>query len=174
MKVTVMTASRVVRLAAVAASMALSSQHAADAQDAGSFRFLESGVHGYATIGHAGGTVTGGPLVGTFTVVEGSDPPFVEGETGVLRCVVHVRASRDGVVELEAPCAVTDGAGDEMYLLARRKEGDVAEGGGGTGRYEIMGGTGRYAGVSGECPYETRYLPGNHVVVSGTCTWRKP
>ncbi len=168
-----MTGLKSMRPAALAASMLLVLQDAASAQESGSFRVLHSYVQDYSTIDHAGGAVTGGSLVGTSTVLESSGPPFVEGETGVVRCIVFARASPDGV-ELEAPCAVTDDTGDELFLLARRRDGDTAEGGGGTGTYVIMGGTGKYADVAGECPYEARYLPENLVVSPTMCTWRRP
>jgi len=55
---------------------------------------------------------------------------------------------------------------------ARRSVGDIEEGGG-AGRWELVGGTGEHAGVSGSCPYETEYLPGNHLVSIADCTWQK-
>ena len=147
---------------------------AADAEESGSFRSLQSYVRDYTTMDHAGGVVTAGTLLGTSTVLESSGPPFVEGEKSIARCLVFVRTRRDGGVELESPCTFTDGTGDEIYLLARRKDGDIAEGGGGEGRFEILGGTGKYADISGECPYVTRYLPADHVDTAGKCTWQRP
>ncbi len=160
--------------AAFAMSMPFALQGAAAAQEAGSYRSAHSYVRDYVTIDHAGLAFTGGTLVGTSTVLESSGPPFAKGETRVGRCVVFARSSRDGAVDLESPCMLSDGAGDEIYLLARRQAGDMAEGGGGAGRFEIMGGTGKYADVSGECDYVTRYLPAGHVEVSSECTWRRP
>ena len=159
---------------ACAMSILLHFPNAADAQESGSFRILQNYVQDYATIEHARGTVTAGTLFGTSTALESSGPPFVEGETGIAKCLVYVRSPRDGAVELEAACAVTDDAGDEMYLLARRRDGDIAAGGGGEGVFEILGGTGKYADVSGECPYTTQYRPENKADVSGTCAWQRP
>ncbi len=159
---------------AAVAMLLLVLQGAADAQEAGSFRSLQSYDQDYTTMDHAGGAVTGGSLVGTSTVMESSGPPFVVGETSVARCLVLARTLRDGFVELESPCTFTDGIGDKIYFLARRKDGNVAEGGGGEGRAEIVGGTGKYAGVSGECNYVTRYLPVKHVDTSSKCTWQRP
>ncbi len=159
---------------ACAMSMLLLLPNAADAQESGSFRILQSYVQDYTTIEHAGGTVTAGTLVGTSTVTESSGPPFAEGVTDIAKCLVYVRTPRDGAVELEAACTVTDGAGDEMYLLARRRDGSIAAGGGGAGVFEILGGTGKYADVSGECPYTTQYHPEDHADVSGKCTWQRP
>ena len=165
---------RAMLAAALAMSMPLILSGAADAQETGSFRSLQSYVQDYTTIDHAGGAVTAGTLVGTSTILESSGPPFVKGERSVARCLIYVRSSREGAVELESPCTHTDGSGDEIYLLARRKEGDIAEGGGGAGRFEIMGGTGKYADVSGECTYVARYLPANHADTASKCNWQKP
>ena len=147
---------------------------AATAQESGSFRSLQSYVQDYTTIDHAGGAVTAGTLVGTSTILESSGAPFVKGERSIARCVVFVRTMRNGVVEVESPCTHTDVTGDEIYLLARRREGDIAEGGGGEGRFQIMGGTGKFAGMSGECTYVARYLPANHADTSSKCTWQRP
>ena len=165
---------KAMRAAAIAMSTLLVLHGTADAQEAGSFRSLQSYVQDYTTIDHAGGAVTAGTLVGTSTILESIGPPFVKGETIIARCVVFVRTMRNGVVEVESPCTHTDVTGDEFYLLARRKEGDIAESGGGEGRAEIMGGTGKYAGISGECTYVARYLPANHADTSSKCTWQKP
>ncbi len=63
---------------------------------------------------------------------------------------------------------MTDESGDRVYLLAERREGDVAVGGGGRGVQRIVGGTGRYAGVTGDCPYTTSHLPDRWLVSRGT------
>ena len=147
---------------------------AADAQETGSFRSLQSYVQDYTTIDHAGGAYTAGTLTGTSTVLEGRGPPCAKGATNIAKCLEFVGTLRDGVVDLESPCTFTDGTGDEIYLLARRRDGDIAEGGGGEGRFEIMGGTGKYADISGECTYVARYLPANHADSSSKCTWQRP
>ncbi len=173
-KGTAVTGLKAMLAAATTMSMLLALHGNAVAQDAGSFRSLQSYVQDYTTIDHAGGAVTAGNLVGTSTILESSGPPFVKGERSISRCVVFVRTMRDGVVEVESPCTHTDATGDEIYLLARRREGDIAEGGGGEGRFEIMGGTGKYADISGECTYVARYLPANHADTSSKCTWQRP
>ncbi|MDE0347866.1 MAG: hypothetical protein OXI66_19105 [Boseongicola sp.] len=159
---------------ALALSMPLVLPGAVAAQEAGSFRSLQSYVQDFTTIEHAGGAYTAGTLIGTSTVLESSGPPFVKGATNIARCLVFVGTFRDGVVDLESPCTFTDGTGDEIYLLARRREGDIAEGGGGAGRFEIMGGTGKFAGISGGCTYVARYLPANHADSASKCTWQRP
>lgn len=165
---------RAIPAAAIALSMLLGLQRPADAQEAGSFRSQQSYDQDYTTINHAGRAVTGGWLVGTSTILESSGPPFVVGETSIARCIVFVGTFRDGVVDLESPCTFTDGTGDEIYFLARRKDGDIAQGGGGEGQSKIMGGTGKFADVSGECTYVTRYLPVDHVDTVVKCTWQRP
>ena len=42
------------------------------------------------------------------------------------------------------------------------------------GNQRIVGGTGKYAGVAGNCPYTTNYLPDNWLVSTSACEWRKP
>ena len=37
--------------------------------------------------------------------------------------------------------------------------------GGGAGRWELVGG-------AGKCLYDAKYLPGNHLVATGDCTWK--
>lgn len=160
------------RLAA-AALLAVAGAQAAWAGGSGSFRLLESAVHDYTTMQHAGRTITAGPLRGTATVVDSSGGPFAEGGLYNLLCVVYVKKS-DSALELEAPCTLTDSSGDQLYVLARRSAGDVAVAGGGSGSQAILGGTGKYRGVTGDCPYTTSYLPDKWLVSTGTCAWRGP
>ena len=66
--------------------------------ESGSFRYVASLVHDYTTLEHAGQTVTGGPLHGTFTVTGSSGGPFAEGQKrrrGVFR-LLHEVGGRDG------------------------------------------------------------------------------
>ena len=74
-------------------------------------------------------------------------------------------------MNLEAPCTTTDGSGDRWYTLSHRNAGDIAAGGGGEGRWILMGGTGKYAGVTGT--YDTSYLTEDRVVTVGTCAWER-
>ena len=143
------------------------------AQESGSFELVENYVHDYTTLEHAGRTITAGPLEGTATVVKSSGGPFTEGGNWRIACVVYARSS-DAGLDLEAPCTLTAGSGDRVYLLSQRRAGDVAVGGGGRGVQRIVGGTGRYAGITGECPYTTSYLPDRWLVTWAACIWRKP
>ncbi len=76
-------------------------------------------------------------------------------------------------VNLEAPCTTTDGSGDRWYTLSNRSDGDTAAGGGGDGRWQLMGGTGKYAGVTGTCTYDTSYLTQERVVTEAKCAWER-
>lgn len=143
------------------------------AAESGSFEFYESAVHDYSTMKHADADVTVGPLRGTATIVRSSGGPFPAGANFGAACLVYVKKTKKGV-QLQAPCAFTDSAGDKLYLLAERSAGDIQVGGGGRGVQRIMGGTGKYAGMSGECPYRTDYLPDKWLVSKSTCSWKKP
>lgn len=146
---------------------------AGDEATSGSFRFLNSFVRDYVTFEHAGRTITGGPLRGTVTVTESSGGPFVEGESGLVACLVHAKRSEAGL-DLEAPCTHTDPSGDQWYVLATRKAGDTEAGGGGAGRRALLGGTGKYAGVTGSCTYSTSYLTEQRSVSRSRCEWTRP
>ena len=143
------------------------------ADESGTFDVIESAVHDYTVMKHAGTTITSGPLHGTVTIVKSSGGPFAQGSHHNATCLVYGKKSTAGV-DLEAPCVFTDSSGDKWYLLAKRSVGDTAAGGGGKGNQRIVGGTGKYAGVTGNCPYETRYLPDKWLVSTSTCTWQKP
>ena len=145
----------------------------ADEATSGSFSFLNSFVRDYVTFEHAGRTITGGPLHGTVTVTESSGGPFVEGESGLVACLVHAKKSEAGL-DLEAPCTHTDPSGEQWYVLATREAGDTEAGGGGAGRRVLLGGTGKYAGVSGSCTYSTSYLAEGRSVSRSRCEWTRP
>ena len=116
--------------------------------------------------------VTGGTVEGTSTIIESSGDPFVEGAVSKVICAVMVRSSESGV-DLETPCTITDDDGDHMYIIAKRRSGTIKSGGGGVGRFEILGGTGKFANVRGNCPYETKYLKDSlHIVTRTECTWQ--
>ena len=142
------------------------------ADEGGTFSIIRSYVSDYATLEHAAGTVTAGTLEGTATIHASSGEPFSHGEHGLIECVVYAKSTTEGV-SLEAPCTTTDGSGDRWYTLSHRSEGDIAAGGGGEGRWTLMGGTGKYAGVTGSCTYETSYLPRERVVSEGECVWER-
>ncbi|MDE2911594.1 MAG: hypothetical protein OXL68_01535 [Paracoccaceae bacterium] len=163
---------RLVAALAVASAGLASTAGVAVAEE-GSFRLLLSLVRDFTTFEHAGDLVTGGALEGTSTILESSGDPFVEGTDSKVACIALVRASKAGI-DLEAPCTITDGEGDHMYVLAKRRSGTIEGGGGGDGRYEIMGGTGKFADVRGNCPYDTEYLKDSlHLVTRTKCTWHR-
>ena len=140
------------------------------AEESGAFRVLVSQVWDYTTIDHAGAKVTGGAATGTATVIRTSREPFAEGAHGLVTCVVLVRTS-DAGIDVESPCTITEASGDSWFILSKRTAGDIQEGGGGT--FDLLGGTGKFAGVSGSCPYDVEYLPGNHLVATSDCTWQR-
>ena len=142
------------------------------AEESGSFRALMSVVTDYTTIDHAGAKVTGGSSTGTSTVLQSSGPPFAEGATHLLTCVVYATVS-EAETDVRGNCTITDASGDSWFALAQRRVGDIEAGDGGAGRWEMMGGTGKYAGLSGSCPYDVQYLPGNRLVTSSDCTWKR-
>ena len=143
------------------------------ADEKGSFNVIRSYVRDYATLEHAAGTITAGPLEGTASVIGSSGGPFVEGEHSLVSCLVYAKRSSEGM-NLESYCTTTDASGEKWHTLSQRSTGNVATGGGGPGRWEIMGGTGPYAGVTGRCTYETSYLGQNRVVTVADCTWQRP
>ena len=144
----------------------------AASDESGSFSIIRSFVRDYASFDHAEGQITGGTLKGTVTTLESSGAPFEEGQHSLIMCLVYSKRSVEGI-DLQAPCTTTDLSGDRWYTMSRRSAGDVAAGGGGEGRWELMGGTGRYAGVTGSCVYETSYLGENRSVTTGTCSWSR-
>ena len=146
---------------------------AATAEESGTFTALRSLVHDYATLSYAGGSVTAGTVEGTSTVLTSTGGPFAQGEHSLVKCVVYARYS---VTEgyLEAPCVATDVSGDRLYMLALRTQGSVEPGTSGAGRFELRGGTGSYAGIRGDCNYETRYITSDRHVTMAECQWRKP
>ena len=144
----------------------------AAAEESGSFRVLMSVVYDQTTIDHAGAKVTGGSSTGTSTVLQSSGGAFAEGATHLLTCVIYATVS-EADSDIRAVCTIIDASGDSWFAQAMRSAGDVEEGSGGAGRWELVGGTGKYAGLSGSCPYDVQYLPGNRLVLIADCTWQK-
>ena len=142
------------------------------ADEGGTFSVLRSYVREHATLEHATGTISAGTLEGTVSTQASSGEPFTQGEHSLIRCVFYAKSTAEGV-SLEAPCTTTDGSGERWYTLSRRNAGDTATGGGGEGRWELMGGTGKYVGVAGTCSYKTSYLTQDRVVTEGECTWKR-
>ncbi len=162
----------VIRFAALlAACLPASPGFAADAS--GRFSMVEMGTHDYTSMEHAGKTVTVGALRGAATVIESSGGLFAADDIYFGTCLVYLIKS-DAGIDLESSCTFTDPPGDSFYTLATRRAGDIAAGGGGRGIQKIVGGTGKFAGLTGDCPYTSRYLPNNEIVSHATCEWRKP
>ena len=143
------------------------------AGEEGTFTVLRSFIRDYASLEFAGGTVTAGSLNGTSSVLESSGAPFEAGTHGLVTCLVYAKRA-EGMLELDASCSTSDASAESWYALSRRSEGDVAAGGGGAGRWSLMGGTGKYSGLDGKCTYETSYLGEERVVTVARCAWHRP
>ena len=167
-----MSAGRVAATALAIAIGILGTAPTRAADDGGSFSVIRSYVRDYSTLEHAVGTVSAGTLEGTATILASSGEPFTEGEHHLVTCIVYAKSTAEGI-DLEAPCTTTDASGEEWYTLSHRSVGNVSEGGGGEGRWELMGGTGKYAGVTGSCTYEVSYLAENQAVTEGKCNWQR-
>ena len=165
-----MNSARTLAAALIAGAAIACAAHTATAEESGNFRAVRTYVQDYVTIDHAGGSVTGGPLQGTITIMESSGGPFVEGTHERVTCVVYAKNSEEGI-DLDAPCTMTGPSGDKWYSYSKRREGDVEAGGPGT--MEIQGGTGIYAGIGGSCTYDVDYLPDNWVAMIADCTWQR-
>lgn len=142
------------------------------AEESGYFSMIRVQEQDYVAFDHAGGSVFGGALEGTSTILSSSGGPFVEGEHSISTCVAYGRKSAAGM-DLEVPCATTDASGDRLDTLSKRIAGGV-EAGGGEGRMELLGGIGKFAGISGSCSYDVEYLAGKRLVLMADCTWRRP
>ena len=142
-------------------------------EESGSFSTSGDYVRDYTTIEHADGKVTAGAVIGTTRTIRSSGGPFEEGRTGYSTCLVHAKVSQEDI-DIESNCTTTDTDGDNWFVRGKRTGGTLREGGGGEGHYDLIGGTGKYAGVSGQCTYTTRYLPGVHAVSDMQCNWTRP
>ena len=142
------------------------------ADESGTFSVLRSYVRDHATLEHAASRISAGTLEGTVTTQASSGEPFTRGEHSLVRCVFYAKSTAEGV-SLEAPCTTTNASGDRWYTLSHRSAGDTETGGGGEGRWELMGGTGKYADVTGTCTYNTSYLTQDRVVTEGNCAWER-
>ena len=140
------------------------------AGESGSFDMLESYVHDYTVMEHAGTTITSGPLRGTATIVRSGAGPFAQGSRYGAACLVYAKESAAGA-DLDVPCVFTDSSGDKWYMLVKESDSAIGDG---KGNQRIVGGTGKYAGVTGNCPYELGNLPDKWLVAASTCTWQKP
>ena len=156
---------------AMAATVAFAAQ-AASAENSGSFTSITSLQHDYSAVEHSDGTIFGGPIEGTSTVVKSSGGPFAAGGHSLVKCVAYGKRSA-AELDIETVCTTTAADGDRLYMRSKRRAGDVEAGGGGEGSIELLGGTGRYAGVTGRCTYETDYLAGKRAITTARCTWRQ-
>lgn len=164
------TKAKAITIAAVVGFLVTATSLAAD--EGGTFSIIRSYARTHATLEHAAGTISAGSLEGTITTLASSGEPFTQGDHGLISCLFYATSTAEGV-SIEAPCTITDGSGDRWYTMSRRDAGDMASGGGGEGRLELMGGTGKYAGVTGTCTYEASYLTQGVVVSDGECTWER-
>ena len=164
------------RLAAISLAFAAATfvcrAGSAAAEESGSFRMLMSGVHDYTTIDHAGAKVSGGSLTGTAALVRSSGGAFAEDAIHIVTCVAYAWVS-EADTDVRGACTLTDVSGDTWFARAQRRVGDIEQGSGGEGRWDLVGGTGKYVGLEGGCRYDTEYLPGNRLVSTAECTWRK-
>ena len=167
-----MSTTRVIVVALATVAVFLGTAPTLTADEGGTFSVLRSYVRDHSTLEHAAGTISAGTLEGTVTTLASSGEPFTEGEHSLVRCVYYARSTAEGV-SLEAPCTTTDESGNRWYTLSQRSVGDTATGGGGEGRWELMGGTGKYASVTGTCTYNTSYLTQDRVVTEGKCAWQR-
>lgn len=159
-------------MAMALAAAAVCAAQAAGAEKSGSFTSIASLQHDYSTVEHPDGTIFGGPIEGTSTVVESSGGPFAVGRHSHVKCVAYGKRSAAGL-DIETACTTTGADGDRLYMFSKRRAGDVEAGGGGEGGIELLGGTGRFAGATGRCAYETDYLAGNRAITTARCTWRQ-
>lgn len=138
--------------------------------DSGSFRLLVSLVHDLSHVKHGNLTHSAGGAFGTSSVIESSGGPFAEGMNFTTVCVLYSQSSGSGF-DLEAPCLLTDGEGNDANFFAFREAGDLKAGG---GRLEIRGGAGAFTGTEGECAYTTEYLSGGKFsVTDAMCRWQQ-
>ena len=146
---------------------------AAVAEEHGNFSLVQSYVHSQVTLNHVLGTIVGGALEGTSTVVASTGGPFVQGESNRITCLSYTKITSAGI-DLEAPCTITAESGDMLYMVGKRSAGDIGTGGGGEGSAEILGGTGIYADITGDCTYGVEYLADNRLVTLAECAWSRP
>ena len=141
--------------------------------ESGAFRALHSFGRDHTVLDHAGAAYVVGSMVGTHTVIESTGGPFAERSSGVMECLVHGKISDEDGLDLTAPCSMTDGDGDNLFLSASRWAGDVKQGSGGDGAAIILGGDGKYAGMDGVCSYSTDYLSDTQLVADVYCDWKR-
>ena len=158
--------------ALVAGAGMLGAAHIATAKESGNVQLIRTYVQDYTTIEHGDTSYTGGPLEGSVTILQSSGGPFVEETHQRVSCLVYAKRSEAGI-DLEAPCTMTDAAGDKWYTHSIRRAGDVEAGGGGPGTMDILGGTGAYEGISGTCTYDVGYLPDNWLAMISDCNWQR-
>ncbi len=160
-------------LALVVATAIVCAVPLASAAESGTFKLQGSYQHNYTVLDFAGSKITSGSIAGTSTIIMSRGGPFTKGEHYNAACAVYSKRSATEF-DLEAPCILSSKAGDKIYLMAKRRSGNLKTGGGGKGTHKIMGGTGKYAGMTGTCSYTTAYLPDRWLVVSSDCKWSKP
>lgn len=135
--------------------------HSAQAQDAEGeeqprVRIVSEMRHQYFEFPFLDGSVVGGRVEGTYTVVESALPLMAEGATGDIICLTQA-VTLSGRLGIIAPCTMTVSNGNTWSVIAARVAGDIGTGGGGVGEINIAGGTGAFAGISGNGLYDAKY-----------------
>ena len=144
--------------AAIAAAMACHSAQAQDAEDEDQprVRTVSEMRHQYFEFPFIDGSVVGGRVEGTYTVVESTLPLMAVGDTGDIICLTQA-VTISGRLGIISPCTMTVPNGDTWSVIAARVAGDIGTGGGGVGEINIAGGTGSFVGISGSGLYDARY-----------------
>jgi hypothetical protein len=138
----------------------------------GTAELLLSGVRSLTVVDMGDMNVTAGGASGTLTIVRGSAEPFSGNVSGAVQCVIFAKKSSGGF-DLEADCAASFSPEDKLFLVFKRKTGDLAAGTAAEGIEQIAGGTGKFAGVSGECRYVVENFPANWSVTTSKCQWQR-
>jgi len=160
------------KLICLATMLILWSISANAAAENGTYESVASLVTNYTKSEHGDEVVIGGSSNGTSTVTRSSGALFKEGSSSLMECIVFAKKSAAGM-DMEAPCTTISSSGDKLFMLAKRKIGDVTAGSTGEGRSEIVGGTGALAGLTGSCTYKIEYLSANSAVSISKCEWHK-
>jgi len=171
----VLAATRLVTAAlGIAAAAILGTTQPGIGAQAGTFRLSIVSTSDYATVQQSDGTVFGGGMTGSGSILDSTGEPFTKDARIDVTCVVHGKKTA-ARLQLTTTCALKVGAGgDEFYVSGGRTEGDLTPGGGGTGRLTIGGGTGKFAGVGGTCDYEATYRSASEGSTAAACSWERP
>jgi len=140
--------------------------------EGGTAETVLAGIRTISVVDMGGASVTSGGASGILTIVKASGPPFTAEQSGAVQCAIFAKKA-SGTFDLEADCAASFSSEDRLFLVFKRKTGDLAAGSAAEGIEQIAGGTGKFAGVSGECRYKVENLPGNWSVTLSKCQWQR-